>query len=128
MNIVCLVGNLGQDPELRFTQNQTAVCNFSVATSEKKKDGKEEVTWHNIVTWEKTAENCKKFLSKGKKVAVTGKITTRTWEDKVGVKHYKTEIVAHHVEFLTPRTDAEKQEAPQEQFSPPPSALDDIPF
>lgn len=107
MNKVILVGNLGQDPELRHTSNQTAVCNFSVATSEYAGDGETRTEWHNIVVWSKHAENCAQYLSKGKKVAVEGRLQTRSWEGDDGVKRYKTEVVANNVEFITPKTEGQ---------------------
>jgi single-strand DNA-binding protein len=97
LNNVTLVGNLGQDPEVRYTQSQKAVSSFSVATSE----GKDKTEWHRIVCWEQTAENCAKYLKKGSKVAIQGSIHTRTWQDKDGRKCYTTEITAHRVEFLS---------------------------
>lgn len=100
MNKVILCGNLGTDVEMRYTQNQTPVGSFSVATTSKKKD-KEVTTWHKIICWSKTAENCAKYLSKGSKVLIEGEITTRTWEGKDGKKNYATEITAHSVQFLS---------------------------
>ena len=115
MNKAMLIGNLGKDPELRYTQNQTAVASFSVATAERQKKGEtwENVTeWHNVVTWGKTAENCAKYLAKGKKVFVEGKIQTRSWEDKDGNKRYTTEIVAQNVQFLDSKSDDKGQSMP----------------
>lgn len=98
VNQVNVLGNLGQDPELRHTQGGEAVATMSVATSEQwtDKDGKkhEETEWHRVVVWGKQAENCSKYLTKGSKVFVQGKLKTRSWEDKDGVKRYTTEIVA----------------------------------
>jgi single-strand DNA-binding protein len=119
------MGNLGQDPDLRHTQNQTAVCRLSVATTDYQiKDGEKTETteWHSVVVWGKQAENCAKYLTKGKSVLVEGRIQTRSWE-KDGVKKYKTEIVAQSVQFLTPR--ASNNEAPN---MPQETGLDDIPF
>ena len=97
-NKAIIVGNLGRDPELRRTQNDKAVCNFSVAT----KEYNGETEWHNIVTFGATAENCSKYLVKGSKVLVDGRIQTRSWEDDAtGQKRYKTEIVAFTVQFLS---------------------------
>lgn len=105
LNKVMLIGNLGQDPELRYTQSNTAVCNFSLATNESwtdKQSGekKEETYWARIVCWGKQAETCEKYLKKGRSVYVEGKLTERTWEDKEGIKRYTTEIVAQRVLFL----------------------------
>lgn len=105
VNKVILVGNLGQDPELRYTQNGKAVANFSIATSEnwKDKDGnkQEETEWHRIVVWGKQAESCEKYLSKGRQVYVEGRIKTNKWQDDDGNDRYSTEIVANTVQFLS---------------------------
>ena len=104
LNRVFLIGNLGQDPELRYTPNQTAVANFNIATTDSRmdKDGKrvETTEWHRIVVWSKTAENCAKYLAKGRPVFIEGRLQTRSWEDKTGQKRYTTEIVADRVQFL----------------------------
>jgi single-strand DNA-binding protein len=104
VNKAILVGNLGKDPELRFTQNGKATCRFSLATSEKWTDAQgqkqEQTEWHNIVVWEKQAEACGQYLAKGSKVLVEGKIRTRKWEQD-GQTKWMTEIIAQHVEFLS---------------------------
>jgi single-strand DNA-binding protein len=137
-NKVFLVGRLGNDPDLRYTQNQTAVVNFSLATSEYVADknggeGKEHTEWHKIVVWQKQAENCHKYLVKGSLVHIEGKIQTRQWEDKDGSKRYSTEVVAQSVKFLSPkgeRTQGQGQAMQQEPAGQPPTqcAPDDIPF
>jgi single-strand DNA-binding protein len=104
VNKVFLIGRLGQDPKLEYTQSKQAFCRFSLATTERRagKDGSlpsEQTEWHNIVAWEKTAEQCERYLSKGRRVYIEGKIRTRNWE-KDGQRHYKTEIVANNVQFL----------------------------
>lgn len=103
LNRAMIIGNLGKDPDLRFTAGGQAVCNFSVATSENytDRDGQkqERTEWHSVVVWGKQAETCKKYLGKGRKVYVEGRIQTREWE-KDGQKHYRTEIVAQDVRFL----------------------------
>ena len=115
MNRVTLIGRLGKDPEVRYTPNGKAVGNFTIATDEKwtGKDGKknEKVEWHRIVCWEKTAELCGEYLSKGRLVAIEGKLQTRDWTNKEGVKQYTTEIVASHVEFLGSKEDGAKAKA-----------------
>ena len=104
VNKVILVGNLGRDPELRYTQNGSAVANFTVATNERwrDKDGnnQERTEWHRIVVWGKTAENCAQYLAKGRSVYVEGRLQTREWEDKEGNKRQTTEISAQRVQFL----------------------------
>jgi|MudIll2142460700_1097286.scaffolds.fasta_scaffold263720_2 single-strand DNA-binding protein len=104
VNKVILVGNLGKDPEVRYTQTGSAVANFSIATSEQwnDRDGKkqERTEWHNIVVWGKQAEHCGQYLSKGRQVYVEGSIRTRSYDDKSGNKRYITEIVAQRIQFL----------------------------
>lgn len=103
INKVIVIGNLGRDPELSYSQNGTARAKFSVATSERFKDregaDREETEWHNIVVFGKTAENVAKYLTKGRSAYVEGKLKTRTYE-KDGQKHYMTEIIAFSVVFL----------------------------
>lgn len=104
VNKVILVGNLGQDPEVRYTKAGQAVASFSLATSEKwtGKDGnKEEKTeWHRIVAWGKLGEICGEYLSKGKQVYIEGRLQTREWDDKDGNKKQTTEIVASNMTML----------------------------
>lgn len=104
VNKVILVGNLGRDPELRYTQNGQAVANFSLATTDRwnSKEGQREerTEWHRIVAWGKTAELCAQYLGKGRSVYIEGRIQSREWEDKEGQKRNTTEIVAQTVQFL----------------------------
>lgn len=104
VNRVILVGNLGADPELRHTNNNTAVASLNLATKEfrTERDGnrQEYTEWHRIVVWGRQAENCAKYLSKGRPVFIEGRLQTRSWEDKTGVKRFTTEIVANNVQFL----------------------------
>ena len=104
VNRVILVGNLGKDPELRYTASGTAVCNFSLATTERYKDrdgnSQEKTEWHNIVVWRQLAEICGKYLTKGKQIYVEGKIQTRSYEDRDGAKKYITEIVVDQMQML----------------------------
>lgn len=104
VNMAVLVGNLGKDPEVRFTQTGKAVANFSVATSEKWRgqDGQqqESTQWHNIVVWGNQAEACGKYLSKGRQVYIQGRIQTRKYQDRDGNERYITEVVAQRVQFL----------------------------
>ena len=103
INRVFIMGNLGQDPELRYTQNQVPVVTLNIATTESwSKDGQkqEQTEWHRVIVWNRQAENCAKYLSKGRSVFVEGKLQTRSWDDKNGQKRYTTEISASNVQFL----------------------------
>ncbi len=109
INKVILVGNLGRDPEIRYSQQGTAVVNFTLATNEQWIDRnsgekKERTEWHRIVIFGKMAETCEKYLSKGRQVYVEGKLQTRNYE-KEGKTHYITEVVANTVQFLGTRQD-----------------------
>lgn len=133
INKVILVGNLGQDPEVRYTPDGTAVATFSIATSESWKDKntgekKERTEWHCIVAWRKLGEICGEYLSKGRQVYVEGKLQTRSWE-KDGVTRYTTEVVATDVQFLGGRdaNDASRAPAPSAPSGAAPDD-DDIPF
>ncbi len=104
VNKVILVGNLGADPEIRYTPSGTAVANFRMATSENwnNKEGQKETRteWHRVVTFGKLAEICGEYLNKGKQIYIEGKIQTRQWDDKEGNKRYTTEIVANQMQML----------------------------
>ena len=114
VNKVILIGNLGRDPELRYTQSGQAVANFTLATTEtwnKREGGRDERTeWHRIVAWGRTAELCAQYLSKGRTVYIEGRLQTREWENREGQKQKTTEIVAVSVQFLGgPRGSGEGQ-------------------
>ena len=104
VNKAILIGNLGRDPEVRFTGSGKAVANFSIATSEVFSDAQgqrqERTEWHNIVVWGKQAETCGQYLQKGRQVYIEGSIRSRQYDDKEGNKRYITEIVAQRVQFL----------------------------
>ncbi len=104
VNKVLLIGRLGNNPEIRYTNTGTAVANFNLATSESWNDkagAKQERTeWHRVVVWGKLAELCEKYLAKGRQCFVEGRLQTRNWDDKDGNKRYTTEIVATTVQFL----------------------------
>jgi len=100
VNKVILVGNLGKDPELRYTQSGKAVVKFTVATSERGRDGNDRTEWHNIVAWDKLAELVGRLVGKGNKVYIEGRLQTREWEDKTGNRRWTTEIVAREMVFL----------------------------
>jgi single-strand DNA-binding protein len=103
VNRVLLTGRLTRDPEMRSLASGKAVTQFSVATNEYIGQGKEKAEYHNIVTWDRLAQTCGEFLGKGQQVAIEGRIQTRTWDDDSGKRHWKTEIVANHVEMLSGR-------------------------
>jgi single-strand DNA-binding protein len=103
MNKVLLTGRLTRDPEMRSLASGKTVTQFSIATNEYVGGGKEKAEYHNIVTWDRLAQICGEFLGKGQQVAVEGRIQTRSWDDDRGLRHWKTEVVAAHVEMLSGR-------------------------
>ncbi|MFQ5767029.1 MAG: single-stranded DNA-binding protein [Acidobacteriota bacterium] len=113
VNKVILIGNLGRDPELRYTQNQTPVCNFTLATNEvwvdKSGQKQERTEWHKVVVWGRQGEQVSKYLKKGSQVFVEGSLNTRSWEDKDGQKRYVTEVKAQNVRFLDRKGDTSSQ-------------------
>ena len=104
LNKVMLIGNLGRDPELRYTQNGQAVANFTLATNEswnnKSGEREERTEWHRIVVWGKQAEVARDYLAKGRQLFVEGRIQTREWEDKEGQKRFTTEVIASNFVML----------------------------
>lgn len=112
VNKVILVGNLGKDPELKYTPSGSAVATFSIATSERFKDRsgeqQEKTEWHNIIAWRQLAEICGKYLHKGKQVYIEGRIQYRTYDDRDGNKKYITEIVADQMQMLGSRSGGEE--------------------
>lgn len=107
VNKVILVGNLGADPEIRYTQSGTAVASLRLATSRKWKDRdgnvQDETEWHRVIVWAQQAEYCSNYLSKGSKIYVEGRLQTRKWKDQNNIDRYTTEIVASTVQNLSPR-------------------------
>jgi len=152
VNKVIIVGNLGQDPEVKYMPNGGAVCNISVATSDTWKDKssgeqREKTEWHRIVMFRRLAEIAGEYLKKGSKVYIEGKLQTRKWQDQQGNDRYTTEIVADQMQMLdskgggsadyssqgqAPRQSAPQQSQPQAQAQSAPPAdnsfEDDIPF
>ena len=129
VNKVILVGNLGRDPELRYTPNGQAVATFSIATNEvwtdKSGEKQTRTEWHRIVAWAKLAETCGEYLNKGKQVYIEGSIQTRTWDDKNGTKRTSTEIRAQKVIMLG----RAEGKAAEEQFPEEEQTTEsDIPF
>ncbi len=137
VNKVILIGNLGADPEIRYTQSGAAVANLRLATTEtwKNKEGeREELTeWHRVVTFGRLAEICGEYLNKGSKVYIEGRIQTRKWDDRDGNTRYTTEIVAREMKMLSPRGAGDQgqgggyaEEEPPVSNGPP--MEDDVPF
>lgn len=139
INSVTLIGNLGADPEMRHTANNTAVCNLSVATSEQWKDKqtgekKSATEWHRVVLFGKLGEIAGEYLKKGSKVYLTGRLQTRKWTDKDGVERYSTEVVANEMLMLDgqPSGGASPQSSrpsgPAQQAPADDDLADSIPF
>lgn len=132
VNKVILIGNLGADPEMRYTGEGTPVATFNMATTEryKNKDGEqvENTEWHRIVAWQRLAEICSEYLEKGSRIYIEGKLQTRKWQDQSGNDRYTTEVVAREMKMLSSResyepSDRGDQRGPQDQ-----SMGDDVPF
>jgi len=136
VNKVILIGNLGADPELRYTSSGSPVADLRLATSRKytTKDGgtQEDTQWHRVVVWGKQAEHCKEYLAKGRQVYVEGRLQTRQWEDREGHKRWTTEVVAERVQFLGGRGGGgggfDEAPPPDDQDAPQSFGDDDIPF
>lgn len=135
VNKVILIGNLGKDPEVRHLENGATVANFPIATSETYTDRNtgqrvENTDWHDIVVWRGLAEVVEKYIKKGTKVYVEGKLKKRSWQDKEGNTRYTTEVVADELTILSSRNDQaqQSQQAPYSSQGTPdaPSKVDDI--
>ena len=100
VNMVFLLGHLGRDPELKYSQNGNPVTRMSLATNEYSKDGEERTEWHTVIAFGQTAENCVKYLQKGSCVHVEGSLRTRAWENQAGERRFTTEVIARRVQFL----------------------------
>lgn len=146
-NKIIIVGNLGRDPELRYTPQGTAVCNFSVATSDKRRDKagefQEVTTWFRVTLWEKKAEVASKYLTKGTAVYIEGRLRVEEWTDRDGKNRHTLEVQGTDMQFLGSgggRSDdfagessneaefAGPADAPASEFAPPAKGDDDIPF
>lgn len=151
INKVILIGNLGKDPEIRHLESGVSVANFSIATSEVYKDRKtgervSQTEWHNIVLWRGLAEVSEKYLKKGDKVYIEGKLKTRSWQDQEGNNRYITEVVGDNLTMLGKNSDRkevtpeekivtesipvanDKKETIAEDFAGPDGDSDDLPF
>ncbi|MFC1538335.1 single-stranded DNA-binding protein [Candidatus Latescibacterota bacterium] len=141
LNKVLLIGNLGNDPEIKYSQSGNAIANISIATTEGRKNANGEwedfTEWHRVVMFGKLAETCKDYLRKGSKVFIEGRIQTRSWEDKDGKKNYMTEVVGNSMLMLDskgsnpsmnePDSDSGSGKASR-QSSNMPNEEDDLPF
>jgi single-strand DNA-binding protein len=140
VNTVILIGNLGRDPEIRYTTGGQAVANFTLATTEvrsNKEGEKSEFTeWHRVVAWGRRAEICGEYLSKGKMVYIEGALRTRSWEDREGKKRWTTEVIVQNMQILSPigdkgKSSSETGEKLTEDFEigdEPFGQDDDVPF
>ena len=139
MNRAFLVGNLTRDPELRKTQNDVSVCTFTIACNRRftNANGQREADFLNIVVWRGQADNCYRYLKKGRRVAVVGSIQTRSYEGQDGNRRYVTEIVADEVEFLSPGNGGGRDSDSFDSFEPRNDVMagdmqsvddDDLPF
>ena len=136
VNKVILLGNLGRDPEVRYTPSGAAVANFTIATSEEWKDKdsgekQERTEWHRIVAWRRLGEICGEYLHKGSQVYIEGRLQTKSWEDREGNKRYTTEIVAQTMQMLgSPRKEGKTKSVEERYPDEEPISIpdDDIPF
>lgn len=144
VNKVILIGNVGADPDIRYLDGGVAVARFSLATTEsyKNKNGErvDQTEWHNIVLWRNLAEIAEKYVKKGMKLYIEGRIRNRSWEDQNGVKKYMTEIQGDVMQMLSPKQEGEYHSAPKsydtpagvnpsaQPEAPAPDDSDDLPF
>ena len=130
LNKIMIIGNLGNDPELRYTQSGTPVASFRVATTEKWKDKggqvQEQTEWHSCNAWSKLAEICGNYLKKGSKVYIEGSVHTRKWQDQNGNDRYSTEVKVRDMKMLDGKKDS--QQPGGEWSQPAPGGDDSIPF
>lgn len=134
LNKVMIIGHLGRDPEMRYTPSGKPVTTFTVAVSRSWNSGDgerhTETEWFNIVAWSNLAETCKQYLSKGQQVYIEGRLQTRRWDDKEGVKHSSVEIVANEMTFLSERREGghTQEAAPASEENEPPATDNEFPF
>ena len=123
MNQVILIGRLTKDPELRATASNISVCSFTVAVDRRfKTEGQPTADFINVIAWRQQAEFVAKYFNKGSRIAVTGSIQTRQWDDKDGKRHYATDVVADEVEFCeSKRSDASGRTSGLDYMTPPPA-------
>lgn len=128
LNRVEIIGRLGRDPELKYSQNGAAICRINVATDESYTDREgnriQKAEWHSVVVFQKAAEHCNQYLSKGSLVFVEGSLSTREWQDQQGQKRYSTEIKAQRVQFLDKKDGGKPSSSlPSESYG-----MDNVPF
>jgi single-strand DNA-binding protein len=128
LNRVEIIGRLGRDPELKYSQNGAAICRINVATDESYTDREgnriQKAEWHSVVVFQKAAEHCSQYLSKGSLVFVEGSLSTREWQDQQGQKRYSTEIKAQRVQFLDKKDGGKPSSSlPSESYG-----MDNVPF
>ena len=133
LNKVMIIGNVGRDPEMRYTPSGSAVTSFSVAVSRRwttpDNQQRDETEWFNVVAWDKLAETCNQLITKGRKVYIEGRLQTRSWEGQDGQKRYRTEVIAQTMLLLDPRQPGaaggprDESGFPADEMEP-----DDIPF
>ena len=141
VNKVILIGNLGADPEVKYTPDGVAVANFNLATTEnwtnRNSERQERTEWHRIVMWRKLAEIAGQYLKKGSKIYVEGKLQTRSWEDQSGQKRYMTEVVVNDMQMLDSRGEVAVSSGPQggesrpvaqPEYAPAEGTDDELPF
>ena len=132
LNKVMIVGNVGSEPEMRFTPNGNPVTTFSVATNRAyttaEGERRQETEWFRVVTWNRLAEQCNQFLTKGRLIYAEGRLHTRTWESQDGQKHSRAEIVANRVIFLDRRGVAPLPEEGAEELDIGEPGSEDVPF
>ena len=130
-NQVTLLGNLGKDPEIKTIPSGTKVATLNLATTESFKDKsgnwQETTDWHRVVLWDKKAEQCEKFLTKGSKVMIVGKLKTRSYEDQSGTNKYITEVIGRELVFLE-KLEANQTSDHKENYNQIPEGDDDVPF
>ena len=131
MNKIVLIGNLTADPTLRATQNGTSVCSFTLAVNRRfpDADGQKQTDFFRVVTWRALADNCGKYLAKGRKAAVIGELQARTYEAKDGTTRLSLDVSADEVEFLSPKEEEKPRDmTPADPSTFPDVSSDDLPF
>jgi single-strand DNA-binding protein len=132
LNKITIIGNVGNEPEMRFTPNGKPVTSFSVATNwvytSPEGERRQETEWFNVVAWSRLAEQCNQFLAKGKLVYVEGRLHTRNWEGQDGQTHYRSEVIANRVIFLDRREAGALPSEKAEEGGVPELEPEDLPF